>query len=138
MPTNTTRESRGTPKSHSMFSSAFVSTSNTPLVYTSGCAGTDPKTGRLPEDLEQQTRNAIENLRIFLSKSGCSSLDQVVKVLLFVADGKYAPVVNKVYKEYFTNQPCRSCVVVGFPNEKIKVELECVAEVDKKTRWFKL
>ena len=138
MPTKTTWKDIGAPEASALLSPAFVTTSNTPLVYTSGCVGTDPKTGELPEDLEQQTRNAIENLRIVLSKSGCSSLDQVVKVLLFVADGKYAPVVNKVYKEYFTNQPCRSCVVVGFPNEKIKVELECVAEIDKKTRWFKL
>ena len=111
-----------------MFSSAFISTSNTPLVYTSGCVGTDPKTGELPEDLEQQTRNAIEKLRIVLSKSGCSSLDQVVKVLLFVADGKYVPVANKVYKDYFTNRSCKSSAVVGFTNEGIKIEPGSVAK----------
>lgn len=95
-------------------------------VFTSGCLGTDAE-GNLPESATEQTENAIENLKEVLEASG-SSLDKVLKVLLFVADGKYAAEVNEVYKKYFTSQPARSCVVVGFPNKAVKVELECIAE----------
>jgi enamine deaminase RidA (YjgF/YER057c/UK114 family) len=95
-------------------------------VFTSGCLGIDDN-GNMPESVAEQTELAIKNLEKVLIASG-SSLDKVLKVLLFVADGSYAAEVNKVYAKYFTTKPGRSCVVVGFPNPNIKVELECVAE----------
>lgn len=95
-------------------------------VFTSGALGVDAN-GKMPEDVAEQTELAIKNLEKVLIASG-SSLDKVLKVLLFVADGSYAAEVNKVYAKYFTTQPGRSCIVVGFPNPKVKVELECVAE----------
>ncbi|SCU83910.1 LAFA_0D06678g1_1 [Lachancea sp. 'fantastica'] len=128
----------GASKGPTLLSPAFVtSSSSEDLVFTSGCVGTDPKTQELPESLEEQTRNALLNLKIVLEKSG-SSMGQVVKVLLFVADSSYAAVVNRVYSEFFPNSPARSCVVVGFPNERLKMELECVAVAEKRRRWFKL
>lgn len=95
-------------------------------VFTSGSLGTDAN-GNLPESVTEQTENAIKNLEEVL-KASDSSLDKVLKVLLFVADGAYAKEVNEVYKKYFTSQPSRSCIVVGFPNKDVKVEIECVAE----------
>ncbi|CUS21861.1 LAQU0S04e02476g1_1 [Lachancea quebecensis] len=126
----------GPGKGFGILSPAFV-TSGSNLVFTSGCVGSDPVTEELPEDLEQQTRNALQNLRNVLEASG-SHPDRVMKVLLFVADGSYSQTVNRVYQEQFPNSPARSCVVVSFPNPKIKVELECIAEVQPKARWFKL
>ncbi|SCV06064.1 LANO_0H21308g1_1 [Lachancea nothofagi CBS 11611] len=120
----------------SILSPAYVTSGSENVVFTSGCVGVDAISQELPEDLELQTRNALQNLSNVLKASG-SSLDQVVKVLLFVADGSYASVVNRIYQEYFPNSPARSCIVVSFPNPKLKVELECVAAARKK-RWFKL
>lgn len=112
---------------YDMLAPAYVTEANAKLVYTSGCVGTDPATGEIPEDLEQQARLAFANLKAVLEASG-SSMDNILKVLLFVADGSYATVVNKVYKEYFPARPARSCIVVGFPSPALKLELECVAE----------
>ncbi|KAM3162075.1 hypothetical protein ACU8KH_04207 [Lachancea thermotolerans] len=126
----------GATKGIDLLSPAFV-TSGSKLVFTSGCIGSDPVTDELPEDLEQQARNALQNLRNVLEASGSNS-DRVLKVLLFVADGAYSQTVNRIYREQFPNSPARSCVVVSFPNPKIKVELECIAEVQPKARWFKL
>ncbi|GMM47428.1 hypothetical protein DAPK24_040030 [Pichia kluyveri] len=95
-------------------------------VFTSGCLGNDAQ-GNFPESVAEQTENAIKNLEEVLIASG-SSLDKVLKVLLFIADGKYSAEVNKVYEKYFKTQPGRSCIIVGFPNPKVKVELECTAE----------
>lgn len=97
-------------------------------VFTSGCLGNDAD-GNFPESVAEQTELAIKNLEQVLIESG-SSLDKVLKVLLFVADGSYSAEVNKVYAKYFTSKPGRSCVVVGFPNPKVKVELECIAQYE--------
>ncbi|KAG7929292.1 hypothetical protein KL925_000034 [Ogataea polymorpha] len=94
-------------------------------VFTSGSVGFAPD-GTVPEDVTVQTKYAIEALEKVLKTSG-SSLDKVLKVLLFIADPIDAPAVNAVYKEYFKHQPARSCVVVKFPDARLKVELECVS-----------
>lgn len=97
------------------------------LVFTSGSVGYD-RAGNLPDDITEQTENAIHNLEKVLKASG-STLALVMKVLLFISDRKDAAAVNKVYAKYFPHAPARSCVMVQFPNADIKVELECVAEV---------
>lgn len=117
-----------------LLSPAFVADAGGRLVFTSGCVGTDAE-GKLPNDLESQCRNAFTNLDTVLNKSG-SSRDAILKVLLFVSDKAYASTVNRIYSEFFPNGPARSCIVVAFPNDALKVELECIAQVRK--RWFKL
>lgn len=125
MPEKITWEQIGA-KPNSLLSPAYKSNGH---VFTSGNVGSDLE-GNIPEDLEKQTELAIQNLIVTLEKSG-SSIDKVMKVLLFVAHPTYAPVVNKVYAKYFVSQPARSCVVVLFPDARIKVELECVAEYEQ-------
>lgn len=114
--------------SSDLLSQGLITSKNSQLLYTSGCVGTENESGDFPEDLESQVRNALENLGRIL-KVGQSNFDNVLEVLLFVAAASYASVVNKIYKEYFPSKPARSCIVVAFPNSKIKVELECIAEV---------
>ncbi|KAH3684500.1 hypothetical protein WICPIJ_004533 [Wickerhamomyces pijperi] len=99
-------------------------------IFTAGNVGLDPVTNELPEDVEQQTINALENLKNLLEKSG-SSLDRVMKVLLFISDRASGPIVNKVYAKYFPHSPARTCVMVQFPDEAFKVELEAIAEYDE-------
>lgn len=95
-------------------------------VFTSGCLGTDAF-GHLPESVEEQTTNAILNLENILKFSG-SNLNRVLKVTLYISHSEYAGAVNAIYKKFFINQPARSCVVVGFPNPGVKVEIEGIAE----------
>lgn len=133
-----TWEQINSPTSSGLLSPAFVTCAGSQLVFTSGCVGTDEKTGELPESVETQARNAFQNLMKVLETSG-SSNQSVLKVLLFLSDKSYAATVNDIYKEFFPNQPARSCILVSFPNQSIKVELECIAQVEsRKRRWFKL
>lgn len=111
--------------SNAILSPAFV-TSNAPLVFTSGCLGTDAE-GKFASGVVAQTELACANLVRVLEASG-SSPEKILKVLLFVADGKDAPEVNKVYQRWFPGQPARLCIVVAFPNKDVLVEMECVAE----------
>jgi 2-iminobutanoate/2-iminopropanoate deaminase len=118
----------GVTSGHALLSPGFICSKDEDILFTSGNVGTDPKSGEVPEDLRAQAKNALENLKTTLEAGG-SSLDNVLKVLLFVADGSYAATVNEVYKEYFPGSPARSCIVVSFPDPKLKLELECIAAV---------
>lgn len=117
----------GPGEGHTLLSPAYITCNTKRLVFTSGCVGTDPQTGEMAESLEQQVHNALKNLKKVLKASN-SSLDQVVKILLFVADGSYSKVVNQIYQEYFPSAPARSCIVVSFPDSTIKIEVECIAQ----------
>lgn len=107
-----------------VLSPAFVSNGH---VFTSGAVGFNAD-GSLPDGIKEQTHNAIQNLEKVLKASG-SSLDKVMKVLLFISDRADGPIVNEIYHQYFPHAPARSCIMVQFPNANIKVELEAVAEV---------
>lgn len=109
-----------------ILSPAYISNGH---VFTAGQVGADLKTGAIPDLLEDQTHLAIENLKKVLEASG-SSLEKVMKVLLFVSDPLYASTVNGIYTKYFGHLPARSCVVVSFPNPAIKVELEAIALIE--------
>lgn len=87
----------------------------------------DYATGTYPEDLEQQIHNAFNNLKATLEGAG-SSIEKVLKVLLFISDGLYINKINEIYQQVFVSRPARSCVIVLFPNKSIMLELECVAE----------
>lgn len=97
------------------------------LVYTSGSVGKDIN-GVIPDNVEEQTEIVINNLKTILKAAG-SSIEDVVKVLIFVSDSKYISAVNEIYSKYFTTKPPRSCVVAELASPVFLVEIEVVAEV---------
>lgn len=100
------------------------------LVFTSGNVGIDYSTGEYPEALEDQVHNCFKNLKQTLEGSG-SSLEKVLKALVFVSNGDNVAKINEIYQTYFTGRPARACVIVQFPNPKILIEVECVAEASE-------
>ncbi|CUM66296.1 uncharacterized protein PRCAT00003958001 [Priceomyces carsonii] len=96
------------------------------MVFTSGNVGIDYENNTYKDSIQEQTIQAIENLKTTLAAAG-SSLEEVIKVSLFISDIKYSTTVNEIYQKYFTSKPARYCVSVKFPNDKIKIELDCVA-----------
>ncbi len=98
------------------------------LVFTAGQIGIDPKTGNLVDGgIEAETRQALENLRAVLSCSNCS-LKGVVKTTVFLADINDFPVFNKVYAEFFSEEPpARTTVQVAALPKGAKVEIEAIA-----------
>ena len=100
------------------------------LLFTSGMIPIDPATNTLVEgDIEVQARQAIGNLAALLTASG-SSLDRVVKTVVFIKDMNDFAKVNAVYAEYFTKDfPARSCVEVARLPKDVLIEIEAVAEV---------
>lgn len=97
------------------------------FVFVSGQLGLDPSTMELRQDLESQTRQALENLKAILEASG-STLGAVASVDIFLTDMADFATVNTIYGEYFSDhKPARACVAVaGLPKGGL-VEIRCTA-----------
>lgn len=100
------------------------------LLFTSGMIPIDPATNTLVEGgIEVQAERALENVKNLLEASG-SSLDKVVKTVVFIKDMNDFVKVNEIYAKYFTeNYPARSCVEVARLPKDVLIEMEAIAEV---------
>ncbi|MST56267.1 RidA family protein [Pyramidobacter sp. SM-530-WT-4B] len=96
------------------------------MVYTSGQLGLTPD-GKLPETIEEQTMQSLENVKAVLEAAG-SSMDKVVKTTVFLKDMNDFAVMNGIYAQYFKEPfPARSAVQIAKLPKDGKVEIEVVA-----------
>lgn len=97
------------------------------LIWTAGHTGRNPETGQTSDDIREQTRQTLENVKRVLEAGG-SSMSNVVKVNIYLADIKDRPAVNEVYQEFFpSNPPGRTCIGnAGFDGNTL-IEIEAVA-----------
>ena len=100
------------------------------LLFTSGMIPIDPATNTLVEGgIEVQAERALENVKALLEASG-TSLDKVVKTVVFIKDMNDFAKVNEIYAKYFTeNFPAISCVEVARLPKDVLIEMEAIAEV---------
>lgn len=98
-------------------------------IYTSGQLGLDPASGQLPAGVEQQTHQAMTNLKSVLATAGADFSD-VVKSNIFVADLNDFTTVNEIYASYLVEPyPARSTVQVARLPKDALVEIEMIAVV---------
>ena len=100
------------------------------LVYTSGQIPIDPATGAFVEGgIKEQTRQSLTNVKAILEEAG-TSLANVVKTTVFMADMADFADMNSVYAEFFTEPyPARSAVAVKTLPKGALVEIEVIAEI---------
>lgn len=100
------------------------------LVFTSGQIPADPASGEIvPGGIEAQARQVLKNLGEVLSASG-ASLDNVLKTSLFIKNMDDFALINKIYAEFFNNEPpARSCVEVARLPKDVLIEMEAVAYI---------
>ncbi len=98
------------------------------MVFCSGQIPIDPATGEFVSDVvAEQTEQVLKNLSEVLSAAG-SSLDNVVKTTVFLADMNDFAEMNEVYGKYFSaNKPARATVQAARLPRDAKVEIECIA-----------
>jgi reactive intermediate/imine deaminase len=99
------------------------------LIYLSGQIGTD-STGKLVAGgISQETKQTLDNIKHALERQG-SSMDNVIKCIVMIADMKEWAEMNKVYVTFFKNNlPARSSLGVNGLALGAKVEIECIATV---------
>ena len=100
------------------------------LVFTAGQVAHDADGNLVEGGIQEQTRQAIENVRRCLEAAGCGLAD-VLKVSAFLADLDQFAAFNAVYTEYFAEPyPVRTTVGVNLPGG-ILVELDAVARLPR-------
>ncbi len=98
------------------------------LVFTSGQLGMNPITGEfVAGGVKAEAEQALKNLKAVLEAAN-SSLENVIKTTVFLANMDDFVVVNEVYASFFTdNYPARSAVQVAKLPKGGLVEIEAIA-----------
>lgn len=105
--------------------SAAVRAGNT--LYLSGNIGNVPGSLDLADGgIAGETRQTMENISAVLREFG-SSMDDVVKCTVFLADMSEWGEMNAVYRTYFKNPPARSALGANGLALDARVEIECIA-----------
>ena len=101
------------------------------LLFLSGQLGILPGSMELvPGGIQPETRQTLENIKATLAKYG-SSMSQVVKCTVFLADMAEWKAMNEVYVEFFpANLPARSALGTTGLALGARTEIECIATVD--------
>ena len=101
------------------------------LMFISGQIPLDPKTGDLvSESIEDQAKQVLDNVKSICEASG-NSLDDIVKISIFLTDLSNFSVVNDVMKEYFSEPyPARATVEVSGLPLGVNVEIEAIVLIN--------
>ena len=118
------------PRPKGVYSQAIVADG---FVFVAGQACVNPQTNEFEYgDIKSETRRTLQNIRAILEASG-SSLKDVVRVGVFLADLNDFAAMNEVYIEFFPeDQPART--TVGVQLKKMKVEIDCIARLGKRRK----
>ncbi|MCQ2561140.1 MAG: RidA family protein [Clostridia bacterium] len=103
------------------------------LLFVSGQVSDNPDTGELiPGDIEEQTTNAILNLKRHLEAAG-SSLDNVIKCTIYLSKPELFDGMNKAYRKMFDpakGAPARITTYGATLYGGMDVEIECIAGIE--------
>ncbi len=100
------------------------------MLYLSGQLGYDRETAKLVEGgIAAETKKTLDNIKATLEKYG-SSMSEVVKCTVFLADINEWAAMNEVYVTYFpSNPPARSALGSSGLALGARTEIECMATV---------
>ena len=103
-------------------------------LYCSGQIALDPATGEMVGNgkIEEETKQVLKNLIAVVKAAGGKS-SNVVRTTIYLTDLSDFAEVNKIYAETFDNQvsPARACVEVSHLPKGGKVEIDCIAWLEK-------
>ncbi len=97
-------------------------------LFVSGQLPLNPKTGTFAgDDIKTQTKQSLENLKAIVQAAGLT-LDNVVRVGVFLKDMNDFASMNEVYATFFTaNCPARAAVEVARLPKDALIEIDCIA-----------
>lgn len=96
-------------------------------LYLSGQLPINPATGEMPEGIEAQTRQSLDNIFAILKEAGLGA-NNVAKTCVLLSDIKDFGAMNAVYAEYFPeDKPARVCYQVAALPKAALVEIDAIA-----------
>ena len=105
------------------------------LVFVAGQTGRHPITGEIGRDVREQTRYAIERIKLILETAG-SSLDNVLTVLTHLTKREDLADYNDEYGKFFpTDKPARTTVeaMLNFPELLVEITVTACIPDDGST-----
>ena len=98
------------------------------ILYCSGQIAINPKSGALnTANIIAETNQVMQNLEAVLSEAEMN-FNNVVKCSIFLKDMKQYTDVNKVYAEYFgENPPAREAMEVSVLPRNVNIEISLIA-----------
>lgn len=99
------------------------------LIFFSGQIPINPTTGEMPEGIEAQTRQSLDNVKGLLESQGLTFAN-VVKTTVFLDSMDDFATMNSIYAEYFVEPyPARSAVEVAKLPKGALIEVEVIVHV---------
>ena len=101
------------------------------FVFTSGQIPINPQSGELIKgDFKSEVKQVLINLNGVL-KGGGSSLQQAIKLTVFLTDLSHFAQVNEIFDQFFPdNPPARSAVQVSALPMNARIEIDAVGHVE--------
>ena len=101
------------------------------LIIVSGQGGTDPATGTIADDVEQQTEQCLKNVQTILEAAG-SGLQHVLRCGVFLMDMGEFTQMNAVYARMFgEHRPARAVIPTGALHHGFLIEIDAVAATEQ-------
>jgi reactive intermediate/imine deaminase len=99
------------------------------ILYLSGQLPFEPNTRIMPDGIEAQTLQTLNNVADILKAAG-SSIERVIQVRIYVPDVDHWSAVNEVYSNFFGSHKPARCVI---PTRELHygslVEIEVTAAI---------
>ena len=97
------------------------------MFFFSGQIPVNPLTGEMPEGIEAQVKQSLDNVKALLEYQGMG-FSNVIKTTVFLADMNDFATMNGIYATYFVEPyPARSAVQVAKLPKGALVEIEVIA-----------
>ena len=97
------------------------------MIFFSGQIPLNPQTGEMPEGIEAQTKQALDNVKGLLESQNLD-FSHVVKTTVFLNDMNDFNTVHGIYAQYFVEPyPARSAIEVASLPKGALIEVEVIA-----------
>ena len=104
-------------------------------LFCSGQIALDPATGEMigNGNIEKETRQVLKNLMAVVQAAG-GEVSNVIRTTIYLTDLNDFAKVNQIYAETFDSKvsPARACVEVSNLPKGGKIEIDCIAWLEKK------
>ncbi len=101
-------------------------------IFIAGQIPLDPDSGRMVEgDFESQVRRVLDNIKSIVESAG-GSMDDLVRVTVYLRDLSRFDEFNRIYKEYFKEAyPARVVVGVSGLPKGAEIEVDAIGYISK-------